>query len=79
MAESLATEEQAHPAEAGDGVEVSEAQLPEAAEEHVPAPGGKLDILLETTMQVSVRLGHAGNDVSGSAAARTFTNTDLPG
>ena len=73
MAEA-ATAEQAPPQEAAEdvegvestenvedaeGVEVSEAQLSEAEPGRVRSPGGKLDILLDTTMKVAVRLGHA--------------------
>lgn len=40
-----------------EAVEVREAELPEAAEGRVNAAGGQLDILLDTTMEISVRLG----------------------
>jgi flagellar motor switch protein FliN/FliY len=58
MAEATATEEQAPPQEEAS-VQVSEAQLPEAEANRVKSPGGQLDILLDTMMKVSVRLGHA--------------------
>jgi len=38
-------------------VEVGEAQLPAAAPGRVNAPGGQLDILLDTTVEIAVRLG----------------------
>lgn len=59
MAESTATEETPAAAETSDAVDVGEAQLPDVRENTVPSAGGQLDILLETTMQISVRLGHA--------------------
>ncbi|HUS92485.1 MAG TPA: FliM/FliN family flagellar motor switch protein [Phycisphaerae bacterium] len=59
MSEATATEEQT-PAEApADEVEVSEAQLPEAEPARVKSPGGQLDILLDSTMRIAIRLGHA--------------------
>ena len=39
------------------GVDVQEAQLPEAAESGSAGPSGKVDILLDTVIQVTVRLG----------------------
>jgi len=57
MAEATATEENSVPQEGQAGVEVREAELPEAGPNIAPAGGGQLDILLDTTMQVSVRLG----------------------
>jgi len=51
------TEQAAEAAEPADGVEVNEAQLPEAEPRVVPSTSGQLDILLDTTMTVSVRLG----------------------
>ena len=45
------------PAEADEGVEVSEAQLPQAAP-GAPGPGqGQIDILLDSSVQVSATLG----------------------
>lgn len=44
---------------AAESVEVREAQLPEAEPCQVPGPAGQLDILLDTTVQVTVRLGMA--------------------
>ena len=57
MTEATTTEEQAPPQDAAEGVEVQEAELPEVEPGTVQAPGGQLDILLDTTVQVSVRLG----------------------
>ena len=54
MAESTATEPQAPAAETA---EVQEAELPQAEPRAVRTAGGQLDILLETTMEVSARLG----------------------
>jgi len=58
MAESDPGTAEAAPAEQTPGVEVQEADLPEAA----PGPpaaagGGQIDILLDTTLPVEVRLG----------------------
>lgn len=39
------------------GVDVQEAQLPEAAESGAAGPGGNVDILLDTVLQVTVSLG----------------------
>ncbi|HUT02215.1 MAG TPA: FliM/FliN family flagellar motor switch protein [Phycisphaerae bacterium] len=57
MTEATTREDQAPPQEAAEGVEVREAELPEVEPRTVPTAGGQLDILLDTTMQVSVRLG----------------------
>ena len=57
MAEATATEEKPAPQKEQAGVEVREAELPEAEPNTVTVPGGQLDILLDTTVQVSVRLG----------------------
>ena len=53
--------EQAPPqdAPAEEGVEVREAELPETEERRVPAAGGQIDILLDTVVQIAVRLGEA--------------------
>lgn len=60
MAEPAVAEQQAPAAEAAvDSVEVREAELPDAPAEVVKSPGGQLDILLDTNVQISVRLGHA--------------------
>jgi flagellar motor switch protein FliN/FliY len=59
MAEPAVAEEQVAPQEAEQGVEVREAELPDTAAEVVKSPGGQLDILLDTSVQISVRLGHA--------------------
>lgn len=61
MAKAATAEKQAEKAEAGQdaGVEVHEAQLPEAAEAGAKAGGGQIDILLDTTVPVMVRLGEA--------------------
>ena len=54
MAEATVAEEQA----SGVGaVEAHEAELPEAQEGQVRSTGGQLDILLDTTMEIAVRLG----------------------
>ena len=53
MAEA-ATQEQAP---AGDGVEVREAQLPEVAPSQASAGQGQIDILLDSSVQVSATLG----------------------
>jgi flagellar motor switch protein FliN/FliY len=57
MTEATTTEEQTPSQEQAEGVEVREAELPEVEPGTVQAPGGQLDILLDTTVQVSVRLG----------------------
>jgi flagellar motor switch protein FliN/FliY len=62
MAEAPATAEaveQAPPEDAASEVEVREAELPQAGPGIARGPGGQLDLLLDTTMQVSVRLGQA--------------------
>jgi len=41
------------------GVDVHEAEPPQAAEGVVESPGGQIDILLDATMQVAARLGQA--------------------
>ena len=61
MAEATATEEQAPPQEAaegaGEGAEVHEAELPQADAAQPAGPGGQIDVLLDTKLEVSVRLG----------------------
>jgi len=54
-AEAVATE--ATEAVAGEAVEVQDAQLPEGTAGAQGAGGGQIDILLDTTMPVEVRLG----------------------
>ncbi len=44
---------------AEEAVDVRDAELPGAAEAPAPGGDGKLDILLDTSMEVSVRLGTA--------------------
>jgi len=56
MAETAATEEKADAQDAA-AVEVHQADLPEAPAQTVTAPGGQIDILLDTTMEVAVHLG----------------------
>ena len=56
MAETAATEEKAD-AQDPAAVEVHQADLPEAPAQTVTAPGGQIDILLDTTMEVAVHLG----------------------
>ncbi len=51
-----ATEQQTDQA-GEDTVQVQEAQLPEATDQPTGEAGGQIDILLETAMSVSVRLG----------------------
>ena len=50
-----ATEAQA--AQPGANVEVSEAELPQAAERNVRGGGGQIDILLDASVSVAVHLG----------------------
>jgi flagellar motor switch protein FliN/FliY len=63
MAEPVAVEEQAETQPAGEApeaegaAEVHEAQLPEAQPNDVRGGGGQIDILLDTAVEVSVRLG----------------------
>lgn len=40
-----------------EGIEVNEAELPQAEENIVPTGTGKIDVLLDTTMSVSASLG----------------------
>jgi flagellar motor switch protein FliN/FliY len=54
MADAAVVEEQAEGAEAVDAQEV---ELPEVEAAQVAAPGGQIDILLDTTMEVAARLG----------------------
>jgi len=48
---------------AADAVEVQEVELPEVAEAKSDSPGGQLDILLDTMIPVSARLGQAEIEV----------------
>jgi len=59
MTEATTTDEHAPSQDAPEDVEVREAELPEVEPHAVQAGGGQLDILLDTTMQVTVRLGQA--------------------
>ncbi len=60
MTEATATDEQQAPSQdAAEDVEVREAQLPEVEPNTVQVAGGQLGILLDSTMQVTVRLGQA--------------------
>jgi len=65
MAEATASETEVNADQAEDGstVEVSEAELPEAAQSGPQAGGGQIDILLDATMTISVHLGEAGMTV----------------
>ncbi len=59
MAETQVKDETAEQAEAGQeaSVEVQEAALPEAADTGAKGGGGQIDVLLETKVPVTVRLG----------------------
>jgi flagellar motor switch protein FliN len=46
-------------AEVDDAVEVQSAELPEAADSGARVPGGQLDIILDTAVEVSANLGDA--------------------
>ncbi len=65
MAEATATDTQDQTEETQDPstAQVSEAELPEAADNGDRTGGGQIDILLDTTMSVSVCLGHAEVEV----------------
>jgi len=43
----------------GDSVEVREAQVPEVADQAASKGSGQIDVLLDTPMAISVRLGEA--------------------
>lgn len=45
--------------ESASATEVHEAELPEAAEKAGEAPGGQIDILLDTSLSLSAQLGQA--------------------
>ncbi len=53
-----ATEQETAPQDTA-GVAVSEAELPEAADSGARVEGGQIDILLDTSVQVTARLGEA--------------------
>jgi flagellar motor switch protein FliN/FliY len=64
MAEATATEEKqdAQP-EADSQQEVSDAQLQDAGDGKTDAPPGQIDILLDTTMPITVNLGEVEMEV----------------
>jgi flagellar motor switch protein FliN/FliY len=58
MADTATEEKQAEAAEqAPEGVEVQDAELPEAEGQPAAAGGGQIDILLDTEVPLEVRLG----------------------
>ena len=67
MAESAATEtKETQPAAEGEqdaGVEVQQAEVPEAEDSGATQPGGQVEILLDTTVPVSASLGQVDVEV----------------
>ncbi len=62
-AEAAATTEQQTPPEGDDSVQVQEAELPESTDKPKGNGNGQIDILLESTMPVSVQLGQVSVQV----------------
>ena len=52
-----ATDSEQSQAAADESVEVQDAQVPEASDQPVTSQGGQIDILLDMTLPVAVRLG----------------------